>query len=908
MIPRSSTRRRPGHCFKSHSFGDSECLRQPSAHRIFATPSILADRTDSECSSATSSAWTSTTGSTGTSSAATTEGTIEREIAPPGAARRVLATDPNSGRCLLTNTDEAVELAYCVPRELEPAVLNRIEFAWNLEHGTLNTDSRYNIFPVTAELRDLFYHDEWLLIPSAEVVNTYDAERTIPVGPDFPDIPNGVFEYTLLPRHSMTNTTIRRYPCADGIRSTPLPQECSSHQYPFERLGVFKSHLHPRFVIWDLGRKLANEFTNFHLALRDMYETEYHAGDSRAEVLKRLLAAGRVYKKWIGQSTLPRPRQDAEIARSVSSSRQTRRRRAVPPSDYDSASGGLQLTSRNLKRLRAGEADCAVPVDLGIIHWRFACELASDADNSLVDDGQVDDIFCSEDHGTVDDDIFGGSECLQPSAHKIFATPSILADRTECSSATSSAWTSTSTGTSSTATIEGTIEREIAPPGTARRVLATDPNSGRCLLTNTDEAVEFAYCIPRDLDPAMLESTEYSWNMEHNTLNTDSRYNIFPVIGMLGDLFHRKDWILVPTSEQVKTYYAEGAIPVGPEFPDVPNGIFEYTLLPRVSMKNIVIPQHRSRNDLSTPLAEQAVAHKYPFEKLGVLKSHLHPRFVIWDLGRKLDKDFPDFHGALEDVYATESHAADPESVVEWLVRLLNACRVYENWIGQSTPPRPRKDAELAPSVSSSQQTRRRRAVPPSDHHSASNAGSGAPRLTSKNLKALRASEPSCLVPADLCIVQWRLACERASNDENAFQAEDQPGCDVGDISCSEHGSDDDTSDVEAQQRLPSEPDVSSMAPSRTSSPSRDVSLHTSNSLSHLPGISSPPRNTSSSSTRTTSDSLEPVTSPLSPRAVRMPATTGHCESPQIRSKRASVELDNEDEGDRLRKRTKIGV
>lgn len=85
------------------------------------------------------------------------------------AKNRVMKADPNHGRCLVTNCapDLAVEFAHCVPRSLAANIdlvcayiklcpasiithylqMEKLEWCWNLQLGTLNLDTRFNIFP-----------------------------------------------------------------------------------------------------------------------------------------------------------------------------------------------------------------------------------------------------------------------------------------------------------------------------------------------------------------------------------------------------------------------------------------------------------------------------------------------------------------------------------------------------------------------------------------------------------------------------------------------------------------------------------------------------------------------------------------------------------------------------------------
>lgn len=76
------------------------------------------------------------------------------------------------------------------------------------------------------------------------------------------------------------------------------------------------------------------------------------------------------------------------------------------------------------------------------------------------------------------------------------APPVLRVARSHCSDDQSSATSFTNTGLD-------TCE-SVAPPGAMARVLAVDPNAGRCLLTDTDSDIQLVYCIPRDLHPSKV--------------------------------------------------------------------------------------------------------------------------------------------------------------------------------------------------------------------------------------------------------------------------------------------------------------------------------------------------------------------------------------------------------------------
>ncbi|KAF7759893.1 hypothetical protein Agabi119p4_11588 [Agaricus bisporus var. burnettii] len=138
-----------------------------------------------------------------------------------------------------------------------------LEHYWKLKNGELNLDTRYNIFFAGASLHYLHDNDSWGLLPPEDSVNQYYNALKI-VGfiafayPEtFPIIPNGVFSYRLIPlKNSMRSICIARqenHPHDRPVATTDF----KIHVHPFDELPELHSHLHPKFAIVELGRKLS---------------------------------------------------------------------------------------------------------------------------------------------------------------------------------------------------------------------------------------------------------------------------------------------------------------------------------------------------------------------------------------------------------------------------------------------------------------------------------------------------------------------------------------------------------------------------------------------------------------------------------------------------------------------------
>ncbi|KII94189.1 hypothetical protein PLICRDRAFT_419173 [Plicaturopsis crispa FD-325 SS-3] len=229
------------------------------------------------------------------------------------------------------------------------------------------------------------------------------------------------------------------------------------------------------------------------------------------------------------------------------------------------------------------------------------------------------------------------------------------------------------------------------------------------------------------------------------------------VVRQLHRLFDSGEWLLLPSEEVIRTYDQNGRMPVGPDFPHVPNGTFEYTLMAKETMSRRAI--HREPQDATT--SDQGVTHRYPYRRLGLLKSHIHPCFVIWNAGLKLQLALPDFHDAIERLYVCDEGPRVNAYELTFIV-----LELYKKWSLQHVAPHSCQSHSRmgAISISSSQVTKHRRAAPPPRFPDNGPDGSNEARLTSRTLRAHRESYKDQQVPWTTTVWHWIWACDHAIN------------------------------------------------------------------------------------------------------------------------------------------------
>ncbi|GJJ11823.1 hypothetical protein Clacol_006061 [Clathrus columnatus] len=157
--------------------------------------------------------------------------------------RHVYKTDR---RCLVENTVEenAVSYVLCLSRRLEPRRVDALEFAWGMQCGTLNLNTRMNVFSQDDIIRRF-----------------YDAAIN---DQEFPDIGEGPYNYHFVAHPDMKFVPIHRQTVFPDPKTEELkPDHFMFSTYPFQNLGTLTCHLHPKFVICRIGWMVARADATF---------------------------------------------------------------------------------------------------------------------------------------------------------------------------------------------------------------------------------------------------------------------------------------------------------------------------------------------------------------------------------------------------------------------------------------------------------------------------------------------------------------------------------------------------------------------------------------------------------------------------------------------------------------------
>ncbi|EKM75046.1 hypothetical protein AGABI1DRAFT_132665 [Agaricus bisporus var. burnettii JB137-S8] len=130
-----------------------------------------------------------------------------------------------------------------------------LEWHWNMRYGALHLNTRHNIFFAGAALH--LHHDNnaWGLLPDKEYIYQYYEKRFADRN-EFPQIhlPEGGFKYKLIP----LGDSMRTFPILrqNEHGQPPNKDQYTIYLYPFDDMPTFRTHLHPKFAIYELGRKV----------------------------------------------------------------------------------------------------------------------------------------------------------------------------------------------------------------------------------------------------------------------------------------------------------------------------------------------------------------------------------------------------------------------------------------------------------------------------------------------------------------------------------------------------------------------------------------------------------------------------------------------------------------------------
>ncbi|KAI9573777.1 hypothetical protein HD554DRAFT_2310386 [Boletus coccyginus] len=201
------------------------------------------------------------------------------------------SADPNDGRCLITNRPEPVQSCHLVAQATDHETLTKLEYAWGLKYRYFNVDTRYNMMHLRNDWHFLFDQPKWILVPEIEVLQKLskiyveDKYATSDITKIFAE---PTYRYYVLPALTLREP-ICRYPDVNK----------PGHEYfpPYSNLGPLTSHIHPHFVIFNAGKKLASFESE---DVSEMILILSQIVPSSSDAISMVIAIQRLYRAWMG--------------------------------------------------------------------------------------------------------------------------------------------------------------------------------------------------------------------------------------------------------------------------------------------------------------------------------------------------------------------------------------------------------------------------------------------------------------------------------------------------------------------------------------------------------------------------------------------------------------------------------
>ncbi|KAF8550575.1 hypothetical protein OG21DRAFT_1499702 [Imleria badia] len=201
-------------------------------------------------------------------------------------------TDPDQGRCFITNRPTPLRLYHLVSQATDRETITRLEYVWELGHRQFDLDAKHNVLHLRADWLILFDDSRWILVPEVKIIQDLkkiyltDKHPTSNLPMQFE---NQTFNYYVVPAPSLREP-ICRFPDVDGDAH-------KTHVPPYSELGPLTSHIHPYYVIFNSGRKIGHFKYGELLKMRRFLSQ--NASMTVGDAMSTLVSMFDLYVSWI---------------------------------------------------------------------------------------------------------------------------------------------------------------------------------------------------------------------------------------------------------------------------------------------------------------------------------------------------------------------------------------------------------------------------------------------------------------------------------------------------------------------------------------------------------------------------------------------------------------------------------
>ncbi|CAE6468561.1 unnamed protein product [Rhizoctonia solani] len=215
-------------------------------------------------------------------------------------------------------------------------------------------------------------------------------------------------------------------------------------------------------------------------------------------------------------------------------------------------------------------------------------------------------------------------------------------------------------------------------PGTASdeakaRLTERSPHNKKCSVTFLESLPECSHILPRSTQLRQVRTLEYAWGKRFNSLNLDSTQNMMWLSPHMHSYFDRRIWVLLPPKsdlEKVKSTTIE-------QFSLAKKTDFTSVLHRDIRKYDFVLLAHFTDPIVRVENINQASTHWPPYDSLSPVRSHVHPYFVICNVGLKDRYFYPELTPSL-------LAARYPNITAEHSERIQLCRSIYDLWMAQS--------------------------------------------------------------------------------------------------------------------------------------------------------------------------------------------------------------------------------
>ncbi|CUA71359.1 hypothetical protein RSOLAG22IIIB_04574 [Rhizoctonia solani] len=160
---------------------------------------------------------------------------------------------PDGERCFITRHRKPLRCGHLIACSIDTEKQRLLEAAWGMKSGEFDSHALQNIFWLKVDMHTMFDRYTWLILPAEKdlkKVIDFNHRRASKHAPShfLTALPGKTWEYHFLSLGYEDPI----------VRFGDDPKSYTVHESPYTSLSPLRSHLHPFYVIYNVGEKVHN--------------------------------------------------------------------------------------------------------------------------------------------------------------------------------------------------------------------------------------------------------------------------------------------------------------------------------------------------------------------------------------------------------------------------------------------------------------------------------------------------------------------------------------------------------------------------------------------------------------------------------------------------------------------------